>query len=630
MSTSSKPARSTRLPTKAPSFRATPLARDGSTNLRSTLLVFAILGLSPAVVAASAFVFEAAYTAETLAVVTGGLKHGAAHRGLLEASAEADLTVFGAPSNTRFRLSALAPHGGDFSGTHLGDLQGASNIAAHNHPLLYELWFAGEILGGRLALRAGRLVADSDFATTESGGVFLNSSFGWPAFISANTLNTGPAFNRSALGLFARLELTSSLSALAGLYDGDSFDDAGGNPARYPDGLRFELGHGQGTFAIGEIVLDTTAGTATSRRPGAFKLGVWRHTARFADQSEPDRHHSGNHGLYVVAEQMLWRESGPDPLQGLTAFARTGFSPGDRSRFAQTADAGVSRTGLFPGRDADVFGLGVAWARISQGRAPGCSSPARSNTAPQIHSCPRHAASDASGVTSTQTPATTAAARVSWFMSRAAPASRKRPGTSQPAARGSVSSTGSRAAPFSPARLKNPLHASSTHASLAASSTSGFMPAPQTRAGFSVAGRGRFISLLRPEPYLLGPALARDMQPDKQIRRLRVRSLAVDHDPLQRLGRQLRVAAKRESVALADKGVAEGPPGHGDIEPVGRLAGVGRVVDQARPGDGMADRDNGLRREKKQPGDRGGGESESCGRRHGTGGDGFIVRRRRR
>jgi porin len=274
----------------------------------------------------------------------------------------------GADTDFAFRVSALAPFGGDLSGTRLGDLQGATNIAAYNHPLLYELWLAGTFADGRLGLRAGRLVADGDFATTASGGVFLNSSFGWPAFISANTRNTGPAFNRSALGLFVTVQPRAGLLLQAGVYDGDSFDDAGGDPSRHPHGLRVELSRAQGAFALAEIVLTTAAGPADAPRPGSFKLGAWHHTADFTDSRDPTRLHAGNHGVYVVAEQMLWREPGTpaDDGQGLTFFARTGFAPGDRNRFTQTADAGLSLTGLLPGRDADTCGLGVAWVRLGQ------------------------------------------------------------------------------------------------------------------------------------------------------------------------------------------------------------------------------------------------------------------------
>lgn len=315
------------------------------------------------------FTVEGGYTAEVLGVVSGGLQRGAVYRGLADGAVQCDLAaIAGAPANTVFRVSGLFPHGGKLSDARIGDLQGASNIEAYNHPLLYELWLGGRLGGDRLAWRAGRLVADGDFATTASGGVFLNSSFGWPAFISANTLNTGPAFYHSALGVHGRLALAERLHVQAGVYDGDTFDDAGGDPSRHPTGLNFELGHDQGVFTLVEIVHERANDPKGRLLPGSIKLGVWRHTAEFSDQRDPTRSQSGNHGWYAVVEQALWREPGDSPSgsQGLTFFARTGFAPGDRNLIRQAWDAGLSYTGLVPGRDADTLGLGVATGRISE------------------------------------------------------------------------------------------------------------------------------------------------------------------------------------------------------------------------------------------------------------------------
>lgn len=314
--------------------------------------------------------FEAAYTAEGLAVVQGGIDRGVVYRGLAEAAIEADLAAaFGAPAGTTLRISGLYPHGGDIGGGRLGDLQGASNIDAYNHPLLCDLWISATIAPLHLEIRLGRQFADGDFAITGTGAVFHHSSFGWPAFISGNTLNTGPAFPRTALGIYLQADATSRLHLRAGVYDGDTFDSATGDPAAHPDGLHFELSRSQGAFAIAEAALDLGFDSAAGRLPGAVKLGAWGHTADFADRFDPSHSHSGNHGLYVVAEQMLWRAPGQpadtENPRGLTAFARTGFSPSDRNLFSQTADAGLGYTGLFPNRAADTCALGLAWARIS-------------------------------------------------------------------------------------------------------------------------------------------------------------------------------------------------------------------------------------------------------------------------
>jgi porin len=345
------------------------------------LLVFAIaFGPAPALMSASpavspdlpptqrpALQVTGAYTGEVMTVVTGGIRTGAVYRGLAEAAVDADLGVLGVPRDLQFHLSAHAPHGGDFSGTRLGDLQGASNIAASNHPLLFEAWFGARFAGERGEVRVGRLAADAEFASTEGGGAFLNSSFGWPAFISANTRNVGPAYNRSATGAWARLKLTERLAVQGGVYDGDSFDSPEGDPTRHPNGLHFEFGHGQGVFALAEAALIFPA--PGGEVPAAtFKFGAWQHTAGFADQFDATRQHSGNHGLYVVGEVTLWQAAParPDsPPRQLGAFARYGTSPQERSRLHRTADAGLHFVGLVPGRPEDVAAVGFAWVGVS-------------------------------------------------------------------------------------------------------------------------------------------------------------------------------------------------------------------------------------------------------------------------
>jgi porin len=55
----------------------------------------------------------------------------------------------------------------------------------------------------------------------------------------------------------------------------------------------------------------------------------------------------------------------PSGDQGLGVFLRLSGSPGDRNQVAFYADGGLTYKGLLPGRDDDVLGLGLAYARIS-------------------------------------------------------------------------------------------------------------------------------------------------------------------------------------------------------------------------------------------------------------------------
>lgn len=309
----------------------------------------------------------AGYIGEVFGNLTGGRRRGAVVEGLGEVSLDLDLEkLTGFWSGAEIYSSFLLPHGRSPSGQLVGDLQTLSNIDAYDSPLLYELWLEQSLRNKRLSIRAGQLLADSEFAGSDYGAFLLNGSFGWPAFIGGNTLNAGPTYSRAAPGLRVRARLADNGYVQAGVYDGDTFDSAEGDPRRNRHGIRWRLNSDQGAFAIAETGWSINQGTNASGLPGTYKLGAWLHTADFADLRDSARSHSGNHGFYVAADQMLWRENDADDAQGLGLFFRGGFSPEDRSAFEFTIDTGLHYRGLFPGRDDDALALGFAYVNVSE------------------------------------------------------------------------------------------------------------------------------------------------------------------------------------------------------------------------------------------------------------------------
>jgi porin len=240
----------------------------------------------------------------------------------------------------------------------LGDLLGASNTEAHQSLRLYSWWV--ETTAGAWSLRTGALLADEEFAATTPGASLINSSFGWPAFLSANTLNTGPAYYAAALGARLAWENDGAWSARAGIYDGDSFDSASGDDRPNRQGTHYQLNGDQGAFFIAEAIY---APTCAANR---FTVGAWVHTADFADPGTGTAR-AGNHGAYVIAERTLRGTAGEPGC--IEAHVRCGWAPDDRNTVAWAADAAVSATGILPARPADILALGVAHARISPGLA---------------------------------------------------------------------------------------------------------------------------------------------------------------------------------------------------------------------------------------------------------------------
>lgn len=318
--------------------------------------------------------FSAAYVGEVFGNVGGGLSRGAVYDGLLELGLELDPGKMGLWRNGRFYFSSIYPHGPSLTDKHVGDLMRLSNIDAYDSLRLYEAWYEHFFLGGKLSLRAGQLGADDDFATQEHSSIFLNSAHGWPAFVSANVVNGGPAFFAPALGLRARHQFNDRWIWQAGAYDGDTFDDATGNPRRNSTGTRVHLNSAQGLFGITEIELRPGG---EDGGPGAYKLGAWVHMAEFPDLREdtaggsavvsglPARQHDSNFGIYAAAERLVWlAEPGSD--EGLGVFLRAGLSPEERSYLWAVVNGGFTWTGMIPGRERDRIGLGFVYARVSR------------------------------------------------------------------------------------------------------------------------------------------------------------------------------------------------------------------------------------------------------------------------
>ena len=303
--------------------------------------------------------FELNYTAEYLANLRGGVKRGSTYNGMAHVSLDIDLEKStGAWKGGSLYVSGLSLHG-DGAGSFVGDLQGLSNIEGHSSERLYSFHFRQAFLDEKIAIKFGNLLADDDFAVSDHKGIFFNSSFGWPAFASMNAVNTGPAFFVAAPGVHAKVEPAENVYVQAGVYDGDSFDDPTGGTAISGGGTHFELGNGQGIFSMYEIGYRASI----AKRSGDYKLGGWHHSADFSD-TITGATVGGNYGFYFSVDQMIFNET-PDGEQGLEAFFRAGFSPGDRSFADFNFDTGVHYVGLLPGRDDDAAGLGFAYVNIS-------------------------------------------------------------------------------------------------------------------------------------------------------------------------------------------------------------------------------------------------------------------------
>lgn len=312
---------------------------------------------------------QVSYIGEVLGNVSGGLQTGTVAEGLALFSLDLDLEKLIDWNGGAIRVNGIFPHGESPSFKLVGDLMTVSNIDAfRDDPVPYEAWFEQRLAQDRLHLRAGLLVADSEFAQTEAGSVFLNAAFGWPTGIAINTLNAGPSYFRSALGFRARYEPGPNGYVQAGIYDGDPFD---GDPLG--DGaLSIGLGGDDGLFAIGESGYRWNRGSEALGLPGNAGVGAWFHTADFTRHAHPDGPAARHGGAFVFAEQTVWSNANPNaadhdtqPGQSLTAFARAAWSPADRAFSDVSGDLGLAISGILRCVHGDTLALGVAWMHTS-------------------------------------------------------------------------------------------------------------------------------------------------------------------------------------------------------------------------------------------------------------------------
>ncbi|KAB0639787.1 porin [Burkholderia stagnalis] len=318
-------------------------------------------------------------SSELLANLRGGLDRGVAYHGLTTMTLGVDTDKAFGWKGGSFNASALQIHGRQFSPNYLGTLNTASGIEAESTTRLWELWYQQSLLDERVDVRVGQQAIDQEFMTSAYSAAFINTMFGWPALPSYDLPSGGPAYPLSALGVRVRAKLTPSLTALAGVYDGDPL----GNNPNNRSGTNFNL-H-DGALFIGELQYainqeGSTGGTKTpGGLPGTYKLGVWYHSGSFADQRDdttglslgnPDssgagRPHRGDYSVYAVADQMVWR-AGPDSPRSLGVFARVMAAPGDRNLVSAAANVGVVLKAPFAGRDNDSAGLALTYIKVGR------------------------------------------------------------------------------------------------------------------------------------------------------------------------------------------------------------------------------------------------------------------------
>ena len=294
--------------------------------------------------------FEATYVGDIINNLSGGIQTGSTYLGMANIGMAIDIEKAGIWKGGFVFIGAANTNGSSPSSEMLGDLQVVSNIEAGEHTYIQELWFKQSM--ENLELTLGLQDLNVEFANSEHGALFLNSSFGILPIISTNI--PAPIFPLTALGVTAKWKVSDQISWLNAVYDGapTNFDSN-------PYNTKWEFKSGDGLLAITEFQFNTQYNSL----PATYKVGLFSHN-HLLERNLPDSLNHVINGIYGHIDQMLWVNGN----QTVGYFLQLGFSPSQNSENISYFGGGLTYSGLLRKGGEDTLGLAIANANFRGGQ----------------------------------------------------------------------------------------------------------------------------------------------------------------------------------------------------------------------------------------------------------------------
>ena len=209
---------------------------------------------------------------------------------------------------------------------------------------------------GRLHVAIGKIDANVTFAGVNAANGFQNGLAANPATLDEFL----PTYPNPAIGLQIDLELAQDLNVHFGWWDGTTaaFDPVTGQvgPATGNQGLGSFFDDADHWFLISQLDVDWRTGTRT---PGGVSLGGWLQTGLSATSGNSTSGVENVPGWYLTLEQTIWsrNEKNAGLGGGIQLFGSIGWSPASKNAQNWSMMAGVSATGVIPGRNSDALGV---------------------------------------------------------------------------------------------------------------------------------------------------------------------------------------------------------------------------------------------------------------------------------
>ncbi len=292
---------------------------------------------------------SAVYVADIRSNVSGGIARGTRYLDNLDLQVAVDADRLVGWHGARLFLYSIYDNGASLSGDLVGDAQGISNIETNVRAArLFEAWVEQDV-GRNASIKLGLYNLNSEFDTTQSGGLFLISSHGIGPDFSQSGRRGPSIFPVTSLAVRGEMKLGEHWLGRVAVLDG-----VPGDPS-HPKRTAIALSSRDGALVVGEVDY-LEHGTKAA-------IGVWGYTARFDDirSSDPAAPRRGNKGAYVFAEHRLVG-SRADDAHGLAGWLRFGVADTRFNRIGRYLGGGLVHTGIAPDRPDDQIGVSFASA----------------------------------------------------------------------------------------------------------------------------------------------------------------------------------------------------------------------------------------------------------------------------
>lgn len=328
-----------------------------------------------AMLAGRGVTFAVNYIGDALGNVTGGYSRDPRYIGRLDVELAVDLEKAIGWKGLSFFSNGYQIHGQSISAMNLGVLMPVSFIEALPSTRLFEIYLEQKLLDDHLSLRVGQLSADSEFIVSESGGAFLNGSFGWPSIAGINLPDGGPSYPMASPGARLAFDPNDNLGFLFGIFSGDPAGDCPDDEVPQdcnPNGVLFPFTE---PLFIAETAIKYNQDEG--ELAGTVKFGAYRFFGDFVPTAIgnnglpiglvgiPGQRAEKDYGFYAIVDQMIYRVPGPGDARGITLFGSYIKAPPEGNLIQDYFETGITLHGLVDARPHDIFGVGFIYTGVS-------------------------------------------------------------------------------------------------------------------------------------------------------------------------------------------------------------------------------------------------------------------------